>query len=96
MDYNYHEAVSRNIGWISEWEQLSLRTKKIAIAGMGGVGGAHLIALARLGIGQFHIADLDDFGMTFRLPFCAHDDISLAEASTKRDQLRFGQRLASK
>ncbi|MCU7818539.1 MAG: ThiF family adenylyltransferase [gamma proteobacterium symbiont of Lucinoma myriamae] len=61
MDYNYHEAVSRNIGWISEWEQLSLRTKKIAIAGMGGVGGAHLIALSRLGIGQFHIADLDQF-----------------------------------
>ncbi len=61
MDYNYHEAVSRNIGWLSEWEQLSLRTKKAAIAGMGGVGGAHLISLTRLGIGQFHIADLDQF-----------------------------------
>lgn len=61
MDYNYHEAVSRNIGWLSEWEQLSLRNKKVAIAGMGGVGGAHLITLARLGIGRFHIADLDTF-----------------------------------
>jgi len=61
MDYNYHEAVSRNIGWLSEWEQLALRNKKVAIAGMGGVGGAHLISLSRLGIGQFHIADLDQF-----------------------------------
>ena len=28
---------------------------------MGGVGGIHLITLARLGIGAFHIADPDDF-----------------------------------
>jgi molybdopterin/thiamine biosynthesis adenylyltransferase len=33
----------------------------MAIAGMGGVGGIHLITLARLGIGAFHIADPDDF-----------------------------------
>jgi len=61
IKYNYHEAVSRNIGWISEWEQLALRHKTVAIAGMGGVGGSHLITLARLGIGHFKIADLDTF-----------------------------------
>jgi molybdopterin/thiamine biosynthesis adenylyltransferase len=33
----------------------------VAIAGMGGVGGIHLITLARLGIGAFHIADPDEF-----------------------------------
>jgi len=61
MKYNYKEATSRNIGWISEAEQASLQHKKIAIAGMGGVGGAHLITLARLGISNFHIADFDAF-----------------------------------
>jgi hypothetical protein len=60
-DFNYDEAFSRNIGWVSAEEQELLRHKKVAIAGMGGVGGSHLIVLARLGIGGFHIADLDVF-----------------------------------
>lgn len=38
-----------------------LRNKRIAIAGMGGVGGVHLLTLARLGIAHFHIADFDTF-----------------------------------
>ena len=59
--FNYTEAFSRNIGWVTETEQALLRSKRVAIAGMGGVGGAHLLALARLGIGAFHIADLDTF-----------------------------------
>jgi nitroreductase len=59
--FNYAEAFSRNIGWVSETEQALLRTKRIAIAGMGGVGGAHLLTLTRLGVGQFHLADLDCF-----------------------------------
>lgn len=59
--FDYHRAFSRNIGWITEQEQLLLRDKRIAIAGMGGVGGFHLLTLARLGIGKFNIADLDTF-----------------------------------
>lgn len=59
--FNYDAAFSRNIGWITEWEQAALRQKSVAIAGMGGVGGAHLMTLARLGIGGFRIADLDQF-----------------------------------
>src|SRR5262249_45278841 len=38
-----------------------LRESRIAIAGLGGVGGVHLATLARLGIGSFHIADPDRF-----------------------------------
>jgi molybdopterin/thiamine biosynthesis adenylyltransferase len=61
MNFDYQTAFSRNIGWITEQEQASLRNKRIAIAGMGGVGGFHLLTLARLGIGKFNIADLDTF-----------------------------------
>lgn len=61
MNFSYDEAFSRNIGWITEWEQLALKNKKVAIAGMGGVGGVHLLTLARLGIGAFNISDLDKF-----------------------------------
>ena len=59
--FDYHSAFSRNLGWITEAEQEILRGKRVAIAGLGGVGGSHIITLARLGIGAFSIADFDHF-----------------------------------
>ena len=59
--FDYAQAFSRNIGWVTRQEQQILRGKRVAIAGMGGVGGVHLLTLARLGIGAFHIADFDRF-----------------------------------
>jgi molybdopterin/thiamine biosynthesis adenylyltransferase len=59
--FSYDQAFSRNIGWVTWQEQEALRHKRVAIAGMGGVGGVHLLTLARLGIGAFHIADFDIF-----------------------------------
>lgn len=59
--FSYDAAFSRNLGWVTRAEQDSLRGKRIAIAGMGGVGGVHLLTLARLGVGAFHIADFDRF-----------------------------------
>jgi molybdopterin/thiamine biosynthesis adenylyltransferase len=57
----YEQAFSRNIGWVTAAEQAVLRRKRVAVAGLGGVGGSHLLTLARLGIGAFHIADFDTF-----------------------------------
>jgi molybdopterin/thiamine biosynthesis adenylyltransferase len=59
--FSYDTAFSRNIGWLTQDEQHSLRQKRVAIAGMGGVGGFHLLTLARLGVEKFNIADLDTF-----------------------------------
>jgi molybdopterin/thiamine biosynthesis adenylyltransferase len=59
--FDYDIAFSRNIGWVTEQEQAILRNKRVAIAGMGGVGGFHLLTLSRLGVGKFCIADLDTF-----------------------------------
>lgn len=59
--FSYELAFARNIGWLTRAEQQRLRGKRVAIAGLGGVGGAHLLTLTRLGIGAFHIADLDSF-----------------------------------
>lgn len=59
--FSYDEAFSRNIGWVTREEQNLLRKKRVAIAGLGGVGGVHLLTLARLGIGAFNIADFDRF-----------------------------------
>ena len=59
--FDYDRAFSRNIGWVTESEQAKLKTSRVAIAGLGGVGGAHLMTLTRLGIANFNIADFDDF-----------------------------------
>jgi molybdopterin/thiamine biosynthesis adenylyltransferase len=61
--FSYEQAFARNIGWLTPAEQSVLRDKRIAIAGVGGVGGVHLLTLARLGVGAFHIADFDTFDL---------------------------------
>lgn len=63
VSFDYETAFSRNIGWFTAEEQCLLRTKRIAIAGLGGVGGVHLLTLARLGIGRFSLADFDTFDL---------------------------------
>ncbi|MFM8899948.1 MAG: ThiF family adenylyltransferase, partial [Burkholderiales bacterium] len=54
-------AYSRNVGWVTRAEQEVLREARVAIAGLGGVGGAHAATLARLGIANICIADFDVF-----------------------------------
>ncbi|MEO6276413.1 ThiF family adenylyltransferase [Roseateles sp.] len=61
--FDYGRAFSRNIGWVTETEQEKLRSARVAIAGLGGVGGAHLLTLSRLGLSHFNIADFDEFGV---------------------------------
>jgi hypothetical protein len=61
ISFSYPKAFSRNIGWVTPAEQQTLANARIAIAGLGGVGGAHLRTLARLGLTRFNISDFDDF-----------------------------------
>ena len=71
--FSYDLVFDRNLGWLTEWEQLALRARRIAIAGMGGVGGAHRLTLARFGIGAVTIADFDGFGLAnFKGSACVH------------------------
>lgn len=61
--FDYSTAFSRNLGWFTPSEQALLRGKRVAIAGLGGVGGLHLITLVRLGVGKFTLADFDKFDL---------------------------------
>jgi molybdopterin/thiamine biosynthesis adenylyltransferase len=61
MQYDYFEAFNRNLGFLSIEEQTSLKNARVAIAGLGGTGGAQVHALSRMGIGGFHLADPDNF-----------------------------------
>lgn len=60
-DYDYSLAFSRNIGWFRPEDQETLRSKRIALPGLGGVGGHHLHNFVRLGFAKFNIADPDIF-----------------------------------
>lgn len=59
--FDYEEAFSRNLGWLTPQEQQRLRRARVAVAGMGGVGGVHVQALARLGVGALSLTDFDSF-----------------------------------
>src|SRR5262249_20668712 len=58
---NYETAFSRNLGLVTPEEQERLRSSCVAIAGLGGGGGVHLVTLLRMGVGRFRIADHDSF-----------------------------------
>lgn len=61
--WTYKEAFTRNLGLITPSEQDKLRSSRVAILGMGGVGGVEAVTLARLGIGKFTLADPDVFSV---------------------------------
>lgn len=60
-EFLYDQAFARNLGLVSEAEQAKLRQIRVALPGLGGVGGAHLQALARMGVGAFNLADPDAY-----------------------------------
>src|SRR5687767_9204634 len=62
--YNYDQAVFRNFGIVNHEDQKRLRNATVGIPSMGCVGGLHLMTLARLGVGAFHIADGEAFDAT--------------------------------
>jgi molybdopterin/thiamine biosynthesis adenylyltransferase len=66
----------RNIGNITEQEQKILRETTIAVAGIGGVGGAALFNLVRIGISNLKIADPEDF---------AYSDLNRQQGSSYTD-----------
>lgn len=59
--FSYEEFTTRNIGFVTEAEQQRLRDARILVCGVGGMGGACLQALARMGVGGFALADFDVF-----------------------------------
>jgi molybdopterin/thiamine biosynthesis adenylyltransferase len=74
-NFNYEEAFSRTLGWLTPNELNILRNKRVAIAGAGGVGGIYALILARMGVGKLHIADNDTFELAnFNRQFGANLD----------------------
>lgn len=63
LEFDFNTAFSRSVGWLTPEELQRLRASRVAIAGLGGVGGHHVMTLARLGVGRFTLSDFDTFGL---------------------------------
>jgi molybdopterin-synthase adenylyltransferase len=63
-DKTYWEIVDRQKGILSKDEQMKLKNSIITIIGCGGIGGAAIEMLARMGIGRLKIVDKDVFDLT--------------------------------
>lgn len=59
--FRYEEMITRNAGFVTPAEQERLRTGRVFVCGVGGMGGAALQSLVRAGVGSFTIADMDTF-----------------------------------
>jgi len=64
LSLQYTEMFNRNIGFVSETEQSTLRKTPVFVAGVGGMGGACLMSLVRSGFENLGIADIDTFDVS--------------------------------
>ena len=60
----FPECYERNFPSLSAPEQLQLFDSSILVAGLGGLGGALVVLLARVGVGRFILADGDVFTLS--------------------------------
>ena len=85
--FDYAEFTNRNIGFVSESEQAAIRTTPMFVCGVGGMGGACLMALVRAGATKLVIADLDEFEVSNlnRQLFATLDSVGRHKAEASLD-----------
>ncbi len=85
-EFSYPEMTTRNRGFVTEDEQERLRGGRVFIPGVGGMGGAAFMALVRAGVGNFIIADIDEFEVSNlnRQLFATLDTVGQAKAVAAR------------
>jgi hypothetical protein len=59
--FDYAQFTDRNLGFVTAEEQARLRAGRVLVIGVGGMGGAAVQALARMGVGALTLADIDTF-----------------------------------
>ncbi|WP_405774656.1 ThiF family adenylyltransferase [Streptomyces sp. NBC_01538] len=82
------EAVSRNVGILSEREQAAVRAATVLVAGCGGGGGV-VEPLARLGVLRFRLADPDTFDVSnLNRQACVQADVGRSKPEAIADRIR--------
>ena len=64
MKNNYWQMVDRQLSIVSKEDQLKFKESKIAVVGCGGIGGAAIEMLSRMGVGQLILIDEDEFDVS--------------------------------
>lgn len=87
--FDYKEFINRNIGFVTEEQQHQIQSSKIFVCGVGGMGGACVNSLARMGIEDITIADIDDFELSNinRQVFANTDTLGKSKVFSTQEQL---------
>ncbi len=87
MSFDYTDFTNRNIGFVTPEEQARLRDTQVFVCGTGGMGGACVFALARMGVGRLILADIDVFETSNmnRQAFAFQETIGQHKAEATRD-----------
>jgi hypothetical protein len=85
----YEELTGRNAGFVTEVEQATLRSSRVLVCGVGGMGGAAAHTLARVGVGRLTITDPDFFDASNlnRQTFANIDTLGAPKAEATRAAL---------
>ncbi len=88
--FEYQEMITRNIGFVSEEEQGRILNGSVFVCGVGGMGGAAALGLARAGLGKMHLADIDDFEISNlnRQVFCNLKSVGQHKAAAAMEQIQ--------
>lgn len=86
--FSYAEMTTRNIGFVTEAEQQTLRDATVFVCGTGGMGGAAVMALVRAGVGNLILADIDEFEVSNinRQLFCNLNTVNQHKAEATKTQ----------
>jgi hypothetical protein len=85
----YDEITGRNLGFVTAAEQERLRQSTAFVCGVGGMGGACALTLARAGVGRLILADIDRFEASNlnRQVFATLDTLGQPKAAAAADAL---------
>ena len=86
---DYAELTDRNAGFLSEREQETLRSSRVFVCGVGGMGGAAAASMVRAGLGAITISDPDRFETSNlnRQTFAFVDTLGASKAEAARSAL---------
>jgi hypothetical protein len=86
--FSYAEMTTRNIGFVTDAEQIKLRDATVFVCGTGGMGGAAIMALVRAGVGNLILADIDEFEVSNinRQLFCNLNTVDQHKAEATKIQ----------
>lgn len=85
----YWEMINRQLGVVSKNKQKIFKNSKATVIGCGGIGGSAIEMLARMGIGNLNIVDLDVFDMSNlnRQVMSSFHNIGLEKSITTKEKI---------